>query len=136
MIKMVVFQTWAPIDDKATQCKKNKILSKAVIKLSVMMSSLMSLLSLNTLHTYILIQRLYINMFVSIESNKSEHRKKMMDQLLGKEFEAKGMIINSAFHEMETLLYVEIVAKRKFSRRLSNTFIRLCVIQLIERLKR
>ena len=75
-------------------------------------------------------------MFVSIESNKSEHRKKMMDQLLGKEFEAKGMIINSAFHEMETLLYVEIVAKRKFSRRLSNTFIRLCVIQLIERLKR
>ena len=49
--------------------------------------------------------------------NKPGHRKKIVDQLLGKDFEAKGKITKSDFHEIETLLYAEIVTKRKFSRR-------------------
>ena len=59
----------------------------------------------------------------------------MVDQLLGKDFETKERIIKSAFHEMETLLYAEIVTKRKSSHRVSNTFVHLRVIQLFEQLK-
>ena len=47
--------------------------------------------------------------------NKPEYRKRMIEYILGKDFESTKKVTRSLYHHMENILYGEIVAKRKKS---------------------
>ena len=67
--------------------------------------------------------------------NKKEHRVRMVDEILGKNFASKARHTRSPFHHMESLLYSEILSKRKLGHRVSNTFIRIRSICIFNRLQ-
>ena len=67
--------------------------------------------------------------------NKPENRAKMINCILGKDFESNIKVTRSPFHHMENLLYGDIAAKRKKSHRVSNTFIHLRALILFKQLQ-
>ena len=67
--------------------------------------------------------------------NKAEHRAKMINYILGKDFESSKKVTRSPYHHMENLLYGEVLAKRKKGHRVSNTFIRLRALVLFQQLQ-
>ena len=62
--------------------------------------------------------------------NKPDHRLKMINEILGKNFAMKARQTRSPYHQMENKLYGEIVKKRKSGHRVSNTFIRLRALHI------
>ena len=67
---------------------------------------------------------------------KPDHRARMVQAILGNDFESIGKTTRSAYHKMENLLYNDIIDKRKKGHRVSNTFIRLRALQLHNELER
>ena len=67
--------------------------------------------------------------------NKAEHRARMINVILGKDFECSKKVTRSPFHHMDNLLYNEVLTKRVKSHRVSNTFICLRALVLFQQLK-
>ena len=67
--------------------------------------------------------------------NKPNHRKRMVDYILGKNFAAIGRKTMSPYHHMENALYAEIVKKRKSGHCVTNIFICICAIVLFKQMQ-
>ena len=66
---------------------------------------------------------------------KPEQRERMVGVILGKNFASKGKFTRSPFHHLETILYNDILTKRKSGHRVSNTFIRIRALAIFKELK-
>ena len=67
--------------------------------------------------------------------SKPAYREKVVGIILGNNFAARGKFTRSPYHQLESLLYEEILNKRKNGHRISNTFIRIRALSLFQQLK-